>query len=187
MLFKLIVCKTFSSIKSEAEVLEELYENLEFYDDYEPSDFYTNFTEAFILVCDEFISEKNNNLIIQGYGIDWYDYKKCINDIFPELLDVIWDIRRNKNTKLVFYSLGNGRVINFDLSMINHANDVIYSKCTSLRSSEILGIEEIVNKNNLITQLSSIVNTFMLFAKSNYPLIYKKFLYPYLKEYGFEC
>ena len=104
-IFKLAISEN-PTIRPEKQLLGELYENLEFYDDYDPKDLRASFIEACNLVCAEILPVGNSELTIQGYGLEWKEYRKYLDNIFPEILDAISDLKNNKPTKLVFYDVG---------------------------------------------------------------------------------
>ncbi len=182
--FKLITSQLpEKNIRTESEILKELYENIDFYDDYDYKNYKNNFMEAFMIIENEFLSIKTNDFIINGYNLKWENYKYYINNIFPEIFDVINDLRNNNSTKLVFYDSESQRVINFHLNTKNFP-ETIYSNCTSLKDNKIIGSSEKIDKYCLLNQLTEIINNFSFFVKLNYPLIYNSFLLPYLTSTG---
>ena len=181
-IFKLAISEN-PTIRPEKRLLGELCENLEFYDDYDPKDLRASFIEACNLVCAEVASAENSELIIRGYGLEWKEYRKYLDNIFPEILDAISDLKNNKPTKLVFYDVGSERAIKFFQGGNGSTANFFYSKCYSLKSDKYIGVDEVIDRNNLIDQLVSLVGTFVKFSESYYPSVYADFLYPYLREY----
>ena len=51
--------------------------------------------EAFILIENEFLFIETNKFVINGYNLEWSNYKYYINNIFPEIFDVINDLINN--------------------------------------------------------------------------------------------
>lgn len=181
-IFKLAISEN-PTIRPEKRLLGELCENLEFYDDYDPKDLRASFIEACSLVCAEILPVGNSELTIQGYGLEWKEYRKYLDNIFPEILDAISDLKNNKPTKLVFYDVGSERAIKFFQGGNGSTANIFYSKCYSLASDKDIGVDEVIDRNNLIDQLISLVGTFVKFSESYYPAVYADFLYPYLREY----
>ncbi len=179
--FKLITSQfPANNIKTESEILKELRENIDFYDDYDHKYYKNNFMEAFILIENEFLFIETNKFVINGYNLEWSNYKYYINNIFPEIFDVINDLINNNSTKLVFYGTEDQRIIHFYPNMNDLTKNTIYSNCTSLKDGKTIGILETIDKYFLLDQLTGIIYNFALFAKANYPLIYNSFLLPYL-------
>ena len=179
--FKLITSSfPTNNIRTESEILNELRKNIDFYDDYDHEDYKNNFLEAFNLIDNEFSLVETNKFVINGYNLEWEDYKYYMNNIFPEIFDVINNLRNNNSTKLVFYGTENQRIIHFYPNKNDLTKNTIYSNCTSLKDGKTIGILETIDKYCLLDQLTGIIYNFSFFAKSNYPLIYNSFLLPYL-------
>lgn len=83
----------------------------------------------------------------------------------------------------MFYDVGSERAIKFFQSGNGSTANIVYSKCYSLTSDKDIGVDEVIDRNNLIDQLISLVGTFVKFSESYYPSVYVDFLYPYLREY----
>ena len=83
----------------------------------------------------------------------------------------------------MFYDVGSERGIKFFQGGNRSTANIVYSKCYSLKSDKDIGVDEVIDRNNLIDQLISLVGTFVKFSESHYPSVYADFLYPYLREY----
>ena len=83
----------------------------------------------------------------------------------------------------MFYDVGSERGIKFFQGGTESTSNSVYSKCYSLTSDKYIGVDEVIDRNNLIDQLVSLVGTFVKFSESYYPSVYADFLYPYLREY----
>ena len=186
--FKLITSQfPANNIKTENAILKELRTNIDFYDDYDHENDENNFMEAFNLIDNEFSLVETNKFVINGYNLEWKDYKYYINNIFPEIFDVINDLRNNNSTKLIFYGTEEQRIIHFYPNMNTISKNTIYSNCTSLKDGKTLGISETIEKYCLLDQLTEIIYNFAFFAKLNYPLVYHSFLLPYLTSKRSNC
>ena len=83
----------------------------------------------------------------------------------------------------MFYDVGSERAIKFFQGGNGSTSNSVYSKCYSLTNDKDIGVDEFIDRNNLIDQLISLVGTFVKFSESYYPSVYADFLYPYLREY----
>ncbi len=162
-----------SDFTPEEILLKELSDSVDFYDDCPPSDLYSRFSLAVEILCYEACRTHCLNLEINGFGIEWKEYFRYLDNILPDILFTLSDIKNSRPTNLYFYSAG--RKIVF-----TPLNKQLYQ--IQIDSHAPHPITETASTDYLQTALEQIAAAFFQFAKTVYPLIFSQYLLPYLKE-----
>lgn len=106
--------------------------------------------------------------------MEWKEYFRYLDNIFPDILCVLQDIRNRRPTDLHFYSAGR-RMVFVSLNKQTYRLRIDDSR-------EANPAAEIIAAGCLHDALEQAAAVFFRFAKTAYPLVFAQYLLPYLNE-----